>query len=162
VYVNPNPDPMLRYDGKIILMTSELTPDILSITMAQLPQVTLLGQNSWGDTSFNDGVFKETPNNFSFWLSNEVWQAPDGACYDGIGVPPDILVETEFMNKTELDAGVDTWLELALKTAQQMIDDAGNTTNTPEVPSGVSTRATFHALAVVAAVAVAAATAVSL
>jgi C-terminal processing protease CtpA/Prc len=151
IYIDPNPDPKLRYDGMIILMTSELTPNILSMTMTQLPQVTLLGHNSWGDTNFADCLWKDLPNGVEVLFSNQVYHSPDGTCYDGIGVPPNILVETEFMNKTELD----TWLELALKTAQQMIDDAGNTTNPPEIPSGVSAQAALHALVTVASVAAA-------
>jgi carboxyl-terminal processing protease len=155
IYIDPNPDPKVRYDGKIILMTSEVTPNILSMTMTQLPQVTLLGKNSWGDTNFADCLWRDLPNGYAVLFSNQVYQLPDGTCYDGIGVPPNILEETEFMNKTELDADVNTWLELALKTAQQMIDDAGNTTDPPEIPSGVSARAALHALVTVAFVAAA-------
>jgi C-terminal processing protease CtpA/Prc len=162
IYVKPNPDPILQYDGKIILITSEITPDIVPLTMAQLPQVTLLGHNSFGHF---DGTYYELPNGWYFSVNNEVHRAPDGTSYEGTGVPPDILVETELMSLAEFEAGVDSWLELALKTAQQMIDDAANsttgeddepsTTDPPEIPSGVSARATLHALATVASVAAA-------
>ena len=67
---------------------------------------------------FPDVLRRQLPNGWAFSMSNEVYSdVPDGTVYELTGVTPDILTETELLSPVDRQAGVDSWLQLALDTA---------------------------------------------
>jgi C-terminal processing protease CtpA/Prc len=118
VYVEPGLGP--TYDGKVIVIISGSTvsaAETFAMTMAQLPQTILLGRNTTGATS--NTLARYLPNGWAFWFSNEVSMAPDGAIYEAFGIPPDILPDADLLPLSEREAGIDSWLEMALEMARQ-------------------------------------------
>jgi hypothetical protein len=45
--------------------------------------------------------------------------APDGAIYEAFGIPPDIRPDADLLPLSEREAGIDSWLEMALEMARQ-------------------------------------------
>jgi carboxyl-terminal processing protease len=75
-----------------------------------LPNVILIGENTAGVHS--DTLAKYLPNGWSFTVSNEIIVAPDGQSYEGVGVPPDVVVPFDI---EEIKAtGIDPQMERAL------------------------------------------------
>lgn len=37
---------------------------------------------------FSDTLYRRLPNGWEFTLSNEIYRAPDGALFEGVGIPP--------------------------------------------------------------------------
>lgn len=94
----------------IIGENSESATEIFVIAMSQLPQVTLLGENTAGNLS--DILQKPLPNGWAIGLSNEVYLDAAGVGYEGIGVSPDI--EVPVFELDNIEAGVDPAIERAL------------------------------------------------
>lgn len=107
----------------IISGSSYSAAETLPLTMMQLPQTTLLGRNSGGSYS---ELPKTLPNGWAFSLFAEVYLSPDGIDYDDVGIPPDVLPDTELLPLSEREGGTDSWLELAIATAN---DAAASTTS---------------------------------
>jgi hypothetical protein len=117
-YVEPGSGP--TYDGQVIVMISGSTvsaAEVFTLTMAQLPQTTLLGHNTSG--ALSDLLKRTLPNGWIFTLSNEEYAAPDGVIYEAVGIPPKILPDANLFPLSEREAFIDSWLELALETARQ-------------------------------------------
>jgi carboxyl-terminal processing protease len=119
VYIESG-DAAYRYKGDVVLIISGSTvsaAETFTIIMKQLPQVTIVGRNTSGATS--DILRRQLPNGWGFSISPEVYSdVPDGTVYEMTGVPPHILIaETELLSLADREAGVDSWLELALDTA---------------------------------------------
>jgi C-terminal processing protease CtpA/Prc len=85
--------------------------------MAQLPQTTLLGSNTAGATS--GAPDRRLPNGWIFTVSQAEVVSPDGVIYEVVGIPPDILPDADLLPLSEREAGIDSWLELALLMAKQ-------------------------------------------
>ena len=123
IVIDPIPDESLQYLSKpVILITSGTTAsaaEIFTMTMAELPQVTLLGDNTSGELS--DMLVKILPNLWTFTLSNEVYLTPGGDLYEMVGIPPEIRPKTLFMPLQEREEGRDSWMELALESAMERI-----------------------------------------
>ena len=80
----------------VILLTTGFTgsgAEIFTMTMRELQQVTVLGTNTSGALS-DIGDFT-LPNGWSLGLSHQRYIAPDGQLYEGVGVPPDILIDVD-------------------------------------------------------------------
>lgn len=90
--------------------------EVFTMTMAQLPQTTLLGRNTSG--AFSDVLCRSLPNGWSFGLSNEEYMAPDGTIYEAVGIPPNVLPDADLLPLSEREAGIHSWLELALEIAR--------------------------------------------
>jgi C-terminal processing protease CtpA/Prc len=75
-----------------------------------LPRVTVVGQPSRG-ASGNPGPFEVLPG-LTVWSSR--WQALDtaGACIEGVGVPPDVVVEPAPRGAKDADPVLDRAVEL--------------------------------------------------
>jgi C-terminal processing protease CtpA/Prc len=116
----PIGDPAYRHFDKVIVIISEScvsAGETFSLAMAQLPQTTFLGRNT--AAVFSDTLKRSLPNGWLVGLSNEVVAAPDGTVYEKVGIPPDIVPVAELLPLSERDAGVDSWLELAIATAKE-------------------------------------------
>jgi len=115
VYVQPSE---MMYTGPVVMIISGAAysaAETLPLALLPLPQVTLLGDNTGGSYS---ELPKMLPNGWAFSLFSEVYLSIDGIDYDQVGIPPNILPETDLLPLSEREAGVDSWLELALQTAQ--------------------------------------------
>lgn len=118
VYMEPGSGP--TYDGKVIVIISGSTvsaSEYIAMTMAQLPQTTLLGHNTAGATS--EAPDHRLPNGWIFTVSHGKLVSPDGVIYKVVGIPPDILPNADLFPPLEHEAGIDSWLELALLMAKQ-------------------------------------------
>ena len=102
------------FSGPTVVLVSNLTTSAgenIAMMVKDFPQVILVGDRTSGVHS--DPLIKSLPNGWRFTLSNEIFVAPDGTAYEGIGVPPDILVPYE--PEEVRTSGVDPLLEKALE-----------------------------------------------
>lgn len=93
VYIEPSTDK--PFTGPIVYLQSGTTTsaaEIFTLAMMSLPQVTRIGTPTYGVLSAT--LDKTLPNGWRVSLSNEVYMASDGKCYEGSGIPPDIRSAT--------------------------------------------------------------------
>jgi carboxyl-terminal processing protease len=87
--------------------------EIFSLGMMALPNVTMIGTRTYGVLS--DVLSKPLPNGWDVGMSNEIYTAVDGKVYEGIGIPPDVVVPVapgmSFERRLKLD--IDAALGLA-------------------------------------------------
>jgi carboxyl-terminal processing protease len=105
-----------RHTGPVIVIASGTTvsaAESFTLAMSQLAQTTILGRNTSG--AFSDMLYRSLPNGWLFTLSNEVYAAPNGTVYEVVGIPPDLIPEADLLPLAEREAGIDSWLELALE-----------------------------------------------
>ena len=91
IYIEPGSTS--RYMGPLVVLTSPATAsaaEVLLYCMLALPQARLVGEPSRGVLS--DMLLMGLPNGWKTSLSNEVYTACDGICYEGRGVQPHILM----------------------------------------------------------------------
>jgi len=62
-------------------------------------------------------LVRHLPNGWIFDLSKEEYATPDGSTYGHFSIRPDIFPEAVLLPLSEREAGVDSWLELALLLA---------------------------------------------
>ena len=108
------------YNGKVIAIISGSmisAAETSTLTMAQLPQTVLLGQNTSG--ALSDMIGHSLPIGWDFVLPNVQIVAPNRVVYGTLGIPPDILPNADVFPLSKHEAGIDSWLELALETARQ-------------------------------------------
>ena len=75
-----------------------------------LPMATVVGDTTMG---IHGAIAKKVlPNGWEFTLSPELFQAIDGVCYEGIGIPPDIQV---MATRADVDAGQDAVIDRAIE-----------------------------------------------
>lgn len=123
VFVEPSE---IVYNGTVVMIISGSTysaAETLPLAMMQLPQTMLLGRNTGGSYS---ELPKSLPNGWAFSLFSEVYLSSDGIDYDNVGIPPDILPPAELLPLSEREGGIDSWLELALKTVNDTLSNGTN------------------------------------
>jgi carboxyl-terminal processing protease len=114
------PSATTQFEGKVILIASGATvgpSELFTMIMSQLPQVTILGRNTSGAIGASDRLIRMLPNEWIFGLANHEYMTPDGAMYEKLGVPPDVVVDTDLLPLHERVIGIDSWLETALDLA---------------------------------------------
>lgn len=92
-----NPRNKTRFLKKVYLITDDKTvsaADVLALDMKQIPNVTIVGDNSNG--SFSDIYSDRLPNGWNIDMSNERYLSPKMVNYEGKGVPVDIKAYTTF------------------------------------------------------------------
>jgi carboxyl-terminal processing protease len=75
-------------------MTSNVTvsaAEIFTMAMRALPNVTHVGQTTRG--SLSDVLTKRLPNGWTVTLSNEVYLDAAGKAWEGLGIPPQTLIQ---------------------------------------------------------------------
>ncbi len=72
--------------------------DVMALMMAELENVTIVGENSNG--SYSDIYTKRLPNKWLITLSNQRYLSTDNKNYEGIGTPVDIEVKNMLENYT--------------------------------------------------------------
>lgn len=105
--VSISPRGNFQYINPIVLLTSastESAAEIFSMSMANLPHVSLIGEATQG--AFSDSLEKSLPLGMPFSLSNEYYLTLDGEWLEGKGVPVDIelpaFVQTERLAENDL------------------------------------------------------------
>lgn len=99
--------------GPTVVLISPLTASAaenLTMMVKDYPNIILVGDRTSGVHS--DPLIKSLPNGWRFMLSNERFVAPDGTSYEGMGIPPDVLVA--FDPDALRTTGIDPILEKAL------------------------------------------------
>jgi carboxyl-terminal processing protease len=82
-----------QFTGPVMLLTSNVTVSAgenLLLAMMEFPNVTRVGATT--ASVHSDQLNKPLPNGWSFSVSNEVFEAPDGTVYETRGVPPHVKV----------------------------------------------------------------------
>lgn len=95
----------------VLVLTSTFTgsaAEILTMSLRDLPNVTVMGENTGGGLS--DILGFKLPNGWNLGLSNQTYRTMDGALYEAIGIPPDIPFEIE---AAPLERGEDPLLRAA-------------------------------------------------
>jgi carboxyl-terminal processing protease len=85
-----NPSPGARFTKPVFALISPFTQsagEVCALAMASLPNVSLLGEPTQGILS--DNLFHRLPNGWEVSLSNEIYEAIDGRCFESVGVPVD-------------------------------------------------------------------------
>ena len=102
------------FTGPIILLTNRLSissAENFALAMRVLPHVTVVGDFTSG--CFADMAWFDLPNGWRYSVSRNWFVDYEGRCWEGIGVPPDIMVRGE-----ELEGELDRAFELALALLQ--------------------------------------------
>ncbi|MFD2784851.1 S41 family peptidase [Hymenobacter rubripertinctus] len=116
-YVTPATGP--RFLGPVVLLTSNQTASAaedLTISLSQLPQVTVVGTATKGMLSDMHSV--RLPNGLDVTLSNQRYTTPTGQLLEDVGVAPDVLIEN---TPAALAQQQDPVLQKALKVARQKL-----------------------------------------
>jgi len=80
----------------VYVLTSPFTgsaAEIFTLALRELPNVTTMGTATGGGLS--DVLNFTLPNGWELGLSHQIYLAPDGAAYEGVGIPPDITVPVD-------------------------------------------------------------------
>ncbi len=120
VYVVPQGD--RRYGGRILVLTSALTAsaaEIFLLALLRHPRITRVGEPTHGILS--DAMERHLPNGWTLTLSNELYQASDGALYEDVGVPPHL--EIPFLHRRGIDADRDPILDASLRMSRGSATD---------------------------------------
>ena len=64
--------------------------EVFAMAMRELPQVQLVGEYTCG--SLSDEMLFTLSNGWRCSLSNQQYETPGGACFEGTGIPPDVPV----------------------------------------------------------------------
>ena len=81
----------------VLVLTSQLTgsaAEILTMSLRDLPNVTVMGENTGGGLS--DIMGFKLPNGWDLGLSNQTYTTMDGAVFEGVGIPPDVPFKIDF------------------------------------------------------------------
>lgn len=115
--VYAEPEGAFQFTGPVAVLTSSETAsaaEILAMSMASMPNVTLIGQASYG--IFSDTLVKSLPSGIEYSLSNEFYLSTEGEWFERKGVPVDIDIPF-YVPFDERELGRD----LALETAKAQL-----------------------------------------
>lgn len=82
------------YLKSVYILTSPFTvsaAETTTIATMSFPNFKRVGSNTNG--ALSDILYKELPNGWTYWLSNEVYETMDGKLFETIGIPADNKVE---------------------------------------------------------------------
>ena len=115
--VHPSSHPSFR--GPVVELIGPLTisagETFTQSLMGRTPHVIRIGENTQG--VFSDVLGRSLPNGWRFGLPNEVFRTPEGAIFDGIGIPPDI--ESSVFSDADVRARRDPAMAVALEILGQ-------------------------------------------
>jgi carboxyl-terminal processing protease len=101
-----------QFTGPIALLTSHATQsagETFGLAMRERDDLVALGTTTAG--AFSDAILREAGNGWAYTISVGDYRAADGRSYEGIGLAPDVEVESTV---DDLDAGRDRVLEAAI------------------------------------------------
>ena len=106
------PTPGTGFDGPVVTLISPLSASAAEITtfgMRAFPHVTLIGDHTFGVLSRTE---RTLPNGWIVSITVSLIAAPDGALYEAVGIPADIVVET--FPESDLNNNIDSGIDAAL------------------------------------------------
>lgn len=110
-HIEPEGD--VQFTGPIVLLTCDAVfsgGEAFALAIRQLPYVTILGDHTNGIFSYQ--LEKKLSNGWEYCLSYQEYLSPDMTCYEGKGVPADIVL----LNSTaDIENGVDPLITRALE-----------------------------------------------
>ncbi|NVO17715.1 MAG: S41 family peptidase [Rhodoplanes sp.] len=109
-YIEPQGD--VQFAGPIVLLTCDSVfsgGEAFALAIKQLPHVTIMGEHTNGIFSYQ--LERTLPNGWRYCLSYQVYLSADMVCYEGTGVPPDIVL---LNTKADLESGTDPLITRAL------------------------------------------------
>ena len=115
-YMEPHSD--YHFLKPIVLLTNRASlsaSDDFALMLAELPHVTLMGDNTSGAMS-STSFIRFLPNGWQFLISHRRTFNSAGLNLEGIGIEPDIYVPA---TREELDNGEDKVLEAAIELLQE-------------------------------------------
>ena len=98
----------------LVLLTNRSTisaGETTALAFRVLPQLMTMGDTTTG--AFSNAINRELPNGWLYSMSIGDWRAADGTSYEGIGLPPDVIVENP-----DLQEGFDRVVEAAIEALQ--------------------------------------------
>ena len=101
-----------QFTGPIVLLTCDAVfsgGEAFALAIKQLPYVTIIGDHTNGIFSYQ--LEKKLPNGWRYCLSYQVYLSADMICYEGKGVPPDIVL---LNTKADIENGIDSLIARAL------------------------------------------------
>lgn len=105
-----------KFTGPVVYLCAKDTvsaAEIFSLAMMAMPNVTTLGEPTYGVLS--DMHLVRLPNGWRISMSNEVYTAIDGVVYEGAGIPVDVHVAPEN------DATLQSYIRLGLQRATALL-----------------------------------------
>jgi carboxyl-terminal processing protease len=111
-YWSVEPGGPAQFTKPVILLTDRFSisaAENFALAMRVLPHATIVGDFTSG--CFADVTGDTLPNGWRFSISYKLFVDQDGFCWEGIGVPPDLMVVN---SKEDLAKGRDRVLDLAL------------------------------------------------
>ncbi len=102
-----------QFTKNVVVLTHRFTisaAETFVLSMDRFDHVTVVGDTTSG--AFSDVIRRELPNGWAYGVAVGDWRAHDGTSYEGIGFPPDVIVEN---NPEDLAEGRDEALEQALE-----------------------------------------------
>lgn len=106
------PEGKSQYTKNVVVLTHRFTisaAETFTMAMSRIEHVTIVGDTTSG--AFSDMVSRELPNGWIYTLSIGDWRTFDGISYEGIGLPPDIVVQND---SADVANGRDEALEKAI------------------------------------------------
>lgn len=101
-----------QYTKGVAVLTHRFTisaAETFTMAMSMYDHVTIVGDTTSG--AFSDMTSRELPNGWVYTISIGDWRTPDGTSYEGIGLPPDLVVQND---STDIANGRDEALETAI------------------------------------------------
>lgn len=133
------------FEVPVYLLTSNFTAsasDVFTMVMSGFPQVTVVGEHTYG--IFSDRLDKLLPNGWAFSLSNEMYLSADQVNYEQQGITPDVELS---MDEDDFNAGRDNILEYALNELTALISattDIRNESLVTSYPNPFTDQVTFE------------------
>ncbi|HPS12687.1 MAG TPA: S41 family peptidase, partial [Prolixibacteraceae bacterium] len=107
-----SPQGKTQYTKGVAVMTHRFSisaAETFTMDMSQFDHVTIVGDTTSG--AFSDMTSRELPNGWVYTISIGDWRSADGTSYEGIGFPPDVVVQND---STDVANGRDEALETAI------------------------------------------------
>jgi hypothetical protein len=114
------------FTGPVILLTSRLSvsaAENFALAMRVLPHVTVVGDTTSG--CFADMKWFDLPNGWRFSVSRNYFVDYTGRCWEGTGVPPDVLVKGEH-REGHIDRAFETALHLLQGDGPPLQDESAS------------------------------------
>jgi len=122
IYVYPEGE--FQFTRPTVLLTSDATisaAEIFTLCMMAYPHVTRIGERTQGVLS--DVLDMHLPNDWKVGISNEVYTAADGNCYEGTGIP--VHVEVPVFIPGYFYGGLKLAVDKALSLIKDDLIDSG-------------------------------------
>ncbi len=108
-----------QYTKGVAVMTHRFTisaAETFALAMSMYDHVTIVGDTTSG--AFSDMTTRELPNGWVYTISIGDWRTPDGTSYEGIGFPPDVVIQND---SVDVINGRDEALEKAISILRKDI-----------------------------------------